>query len=257
MSKISEIAIKLFGAGEPCQCGGGHEICLHCEVCRAFEPDAVYHPDLPLAPIIDATLLKATATEQDVITLCNLANKYHTASVCINSYFLPLIKAHLNPEVKCCTVINFPLGASSSAAITAEAKAALDEGAEEVDMVQNLSALLSGKLDVAYASINGPAKLCITRKALLKVILETCYLNEEQIIISCLIAKKAGTKFVKTSTGFGSGGVTEHDIALMRAVVGPKFGVKASGGIRSREQAQALVAAGANRIGASNVEALL
>lgn len=257
MHKIAAIAIELFGNNEPCKCGGAHEVCLKCQVCRAEEPDELYSPDQSLAPIIDATVLKATATDKDVISLCETANRHHTASVCINSHFLPLIKAHLNPNVKSCTVINFPLGSGSTSAIAAEAKAALEAGAAEVDMVQNLSALLSGNLNEAFASINEAAQLCIASQALLKVILETCYLDEELIIKSCLIAKKAGTKFVKTSTGFGTAGATEDAIALMRKVVGPKFGVKASGGIRSKEQAQKMVAAGANRIGASSVDSLI
>lgn len=257
MNKIVTIATQLFGLSEPCKCGGAHEICLKCQVCRASEPDELYDSKQSLASIIDATILKATASEADVTALCETANQHRTASVCINSHFLPLIAKLLKNGVKRCTVINFPLGANSPAAITAEALAALDSGAEEVDMVQNLSAIFSDDLDAAYASVNETAKLCISRHALLKVILETCYLDEEQIIKSCLIAKKAGTKFVKTSTGFGTNGATEEAIALMRKVVGPKFGVKASGGIRNREQALAMVAAGANRIGASSVDALL
>lgn len=257
MHDIAAIAIRLFGENAPCKCGGAHQVCLKCQVCRALEPDELFSPGQSLASIIDATVLKATATDKDVIALCETATKHHTASVCINSHFLPLIRKHLHPDVKSCTVINFPLGSGSTAAIAAEAQAALDSGAQEVDMVQNLSALLSGNLDEAYAGINAAAKLCISRQALLKVILETCYLDDELIIISCLIAKKAGAKFVKTSTGFGSAGATPEAISLMRKVVGPKFGVKASGGIRNQEQALQMVAAGANRIGASSVDALI
>ncbi len=257
MNNIAAIAIELFGNNTPCKCGGAHETCLKCQVCRAFEPDELYPAGESLAPIIDATVLKATATSDDVIELCKTATQHHTASVCINSHFLPLIKECLPMDVKRCTVINFPLGAGSSSAIAAEAQAALNAGAEEVDMVQNLSALLSGDFTEALASVNGAARLCIDCHALLKVILETCYISDELIIKSCLIAKKAGAKFVKTSTGFGTAGATEEAIALMRKVVGPKFGVKASGGIKTKAQAQILVAAGANRIGASSVTSLL
>ncbi|MDY0151489.1 MAG: deoxyribose-phosphate aldolase [Candidatus Cloacimonas sp.] len=257
MSNIADIAIKLFGDNSPCRCGGGHKICLKCEVCRANEPDEIYNSEAGIAAIIDATILKANATVEDVQALCAVANEHRTASVCINSYFIPTIKALLAQGIKSCTVINFPLGASSATAIAGEAAAVLKAGVDEVDMVQNLSALLSGDLDAAFTSINGVAKLCNMESALLKVILETCCLNDEQIIISCLIAKKAGTKFVKTSTGFGSAGATAANIALMRKVVGPKLGVKASGGIRNREQGIEMISAGANRIGASSVTALL
>lgn len=255
MNSIQKIAIELFGDNVPCRCGGAHQICLECQTCRAESPDQTNVPSI--AAIIDATILKATATESDVTQLCNMANEYKTASVCINSQFIPLIIKSLDPQIKSCTVINFPLGASSAKVIASETASVLSAGVQEVDMVQNLSSLLSGDYDNSYNSINVAAKLCIASGALLKVILETCYLSEEQIIVSCLIAKKAGAHFVKTSTGFGTAGATAENIALMRSVVGPKLGVKASGGIKNREQALAMVAAGANRIGASSVSALL
>lgn len=256
MNSIASIAISLFGENEPCRCGGAHEICLHCEHCRASDPDRVYDPNQSVAAVIDATVLKATATSQEVGELCQIANDYHTASVCINSHFISQIKASLK-GVKSCTVINFPLGANSAEAIAAETQAVLDMGVDEVDMVQNLSALLSEDIATAQSSILAASRLCLQRGALLKVILETCYLSEIQIIISCLLAKKAGAHFVKTSTGFGTGGATIEHITLMRSVVGPKLGVKASGGIRTRESALAMLAAGANRIGASSVSALM
>ena len=256
MNNIASIAIKLFGGDEPCRCGGAHEICLHCEQCRVSEPDRVYDPALGIAAVIDATVLKATANSQEVIDLCQIANRYQTASVCINSHFIPLIKAALDC-VKSCTVINFPLGSSSASAIASETEAVLDLGVDEVDMVQNLSALFSNDQESALASILAASRQCMKRGALLKVILETCYLSETQIITSCLLAKKAGAHFVKTSTGFGTGGATTEHIALMRKVVGPKLGVKASGGIKTRESALAMLSAGANRIGASSVTALL
>ncbi len=255
MNSIQKIAIELFGDNIPCRCGGAHQICLKCQTCRAESQDQTNVSSI--AAIIDATILKATATESDVTELCNMANEYNTASVCINSQFIPLIIKSLDPQIRSCTVINFPLGASSAKVIASETASVLSAGVKEVDMVQNLSSLLSGDYDTSYTSINDAAKLCISTGALLKVILETCYLSEEQIIVSCLIAKKAGAHFVKTSTGFGTAGATAENIALMRCVVGPKLGVKASGGIRNREQALAMVAAGANRIGASSVSALL
>lgn len=257
MHNIAEIAIRLYGNNKPCLCGGAHGVCLNCEVCRAEQPDQLVGSDFSVASLIDATILKATATVDDVTQLCNMANEYNTASVCINSQFIPLIKTELKSNVKSCTVINFPLGAGSETALAKEAEAVLEAGVEEVDMVQNLSALLSNDLDTAFRSINNVAKLCLAKQKLLKVIIETCYLDEEKLIISCLLAKKAGAHFVKTSTGFGTAGATADGIALMRLTVGPKLGVKASGGIKTREQALIMIAAGANRIGASSVISLL
>ncbi len=257
MQNITDIAIRLFGNQKPCRCGGAHSICLNCEECRADHPDQLSPSPVNIASLIDATVLKATATANEVRELCQIANEYQTASVCINSQFIPLLKAELQSSVKSCTVINFPLGAGSESALAKEAEAVLEAGVEEVDMVQNLSALFSDDLETAFRSVNKVAKLCLAQKAPLKVIIETCYLTEEQVIISCLLAKKAGASFVKTSTGFGSAGANAENIALMRITVGPKLGVKASGGIKTREQALAMVAAGANRIGASSVTALL
>lgn len=257
MKSIRQIAVDLFGETHPCACGGGHEICLKCNVCRAHEPDRVYNGKDPIASIIDATILKADAVEAEIRALCELAIKYETASVCVNSQFLALLHKILNSHPLACTVINFPLGAGSPHAIYNEAAAVLTDGVDEVDMVQNLAALLSGNTKTAYESIERVAELCIHKSALLKVIIETCYLSDEQIVISCLLAKKAGATFVKTSTGFGPAGAKAEHISLMRKTVGPKLGVKASGGIRTKEQALEMIQAGANRIGASNVLAII
>jgi deoxyribose-phosphate aldolase len=257
MRTAAQIARELFGDSHPCACGGGHEICLKCNVCRAHEPDRLFSPSDGLASAIDATILKADAKEEDIRALCNMANHYRTASVCINSQFIELINKLLEDSVRSCTVINFPLGAGSVEAISGEAKAVILAGVDEVDMVQNLAALRSGQIETAYESILRVAEECQNQTVLLKVILETCFLDREQIIVSCLLAKKAGAHFVKTSTGFGSAGATEEHIALMREVVGPKLGVKASGGVRTKEQALAMIAAGANRIGASNAAAIV
>ncbi len=257
MTKVKEIAIRLFGDTEPCKCGGSHEVCLKCNVCRANRPDRAKLSPANLASGIDATVLKAEATEADVRALCHTALKYSTASVCINSHFIPLARKLLNGSVLTCTVINFPLGSGSPEAISAEAGAVLEAGVDEVDMVQNLSALFSGDIPSALDSIAGVAEQCADKHATLKVIIETCYLSEEQLITSCLIAKKAGADFVKTSTGFGTGGATAENIRLMREIVGPKLGVKASGGVRTKEQALEMVASGADRIGASNVMAIV
>lgn len=257
MKTIEDIAMELFPSKKMARCGGKHKICLSCKVCRADEVDELFVPGSSIASYIDATVLKAEANKEGITGLCQMANEYQTASVCVNSYFLPLVNELLDKSVKSCTVINFPLGANSRKAVKLEGKAVLEEGAKEVDMVQNLSALKSKDYNTALKTIRCVATVCLRYKALLKVIIETCYLSREEIIISCLIAKKAGAKFVKTSTGFGTAGAKAEDIALMREVVGPKFGVKASGGIRTPEAAKAMIAAGANRIGASSVKALL
>ena len=256
MQKIIDITSQHFETKELCRCGGAHKYCLHCQKCVADQADQIFKGD-NLAHIIDATVLKANSTISEVERLCETAKQHHCASVCINSYFITLVSGILDDELKTCTVINFPLGSSDNEAVFSEAKAVIDMGVEELDMVMNLSAILSGEVEENLDCITEVAKLCIENGVLLKVILETCYLSEEQIILSCLQAKKAGADFVKTSTGFGSAGATEENIKLMRLVVGPKIGVKASGGIRDRQTALAMVSCGANRIGASSVTALL
>lgn len=257
MKSIQEIAIEYFPGTQPCRCGGGHIICLKCAKCRADEPDELFDPQQGIAAIIDATVLKAEATDDDITALCAMASEHQTASVCVNSHFIPLAKKLLNGQVKTCTVINFPLGANSRKAVKKEAKAVIEAGIDELDMVQNLAALRSGDWQMALETIKAVSIQCLENSILLKVILETCYLSRQQIILSCLFSKKAGAKFVKTSTGFGSAGAKAEDIALMREVVGPKLGVKASGGIRDKDSAQLMVTSGANRIGASSVSALI
>jgi deoxyribose-phosphate aldolase len=257
MDKIDKIARHLFGDNPPCKCGGGHKICLGCAVCRADKPDQTYDPNKGMASIIDATLLRADAGQTEVNALCDLANDHKCASVCVNSHFSHPLQLRLSSAVKSCTVINFPLGASYTYAVAAEALAVINTGIEELDMVQNLSAVKSGHILHSYELIRNIAEICRSNNVLLKVILETCFLTEDEIIACCLYAKKAGADFVKTSTGFGTAGATVENVRLMRATVGPKVGVKASGGIRTREQALAMVEAGANRIGASSVTALL
>jgi len=257
MKSIQDIAQEYFPGTELCRCGGAHVICLKCAKCRTDEPDELVTHEQGVASIIDATVLKAEATDDDISALCAMARQHKTASVCINSHFIPLARKLLDSEVKTCTVINFPLGANSRKAVKKEAKAVIEAGIDELDMVQNLAALRSGDWQMALETIKSVAIQCLENSILLKVILETCYLNREQIILSCLISKKAGAKFVKTSTGFGSAGAKAEDITLMREVVGPKFGVKASGGIRDKQTAHQMIEAGANRIGASSVSALL
>jgi|GEM_PF-25308 deoxyribose-phosphate aldolase len=207
--------------------------------------------DTALARMIDHTLLKADATEAEVTKLCQEAAKYHFASVCVNPANVALAAKLLKgTDVMVCTVIGFPLGASSSEVKAFETKKAIAEGAQEVDMVINIGALKSKQYKLVEEDIRAVVAACpkgITNK----VIIETSLLNDEEKVTACALAKAAGADFVKTSTGFSTGGATAHDVALMRATVGPELGVKASGGVRDRATALAMVRAGATRIGAS------
>ena len=208
--------------------------------------------DPAIAALIDHTILKPEATRADVIKVCREARQYNFASVCVNSYWVPLVRAELaGSPVKVCTVVGFPLGAASTEAKAAEASTAVCAGAQEVDMVINVGALRSGDQDAVKADIQEVVRVSHKGGAIVKVILETALLDDNQKAVACMLAKEAGADFVKTSTGFGPSGATAHDIALMREVVGPKMGVKASGGIRTLEDLQAMTAAGATRIGAS------
>jgi deoxyribose-phosphate aldolase len=205
-----------------------------------------------IAGLIDHTLLKPDATPDKVAVLCEEALKYHFASVCVNPCNVSLCASLLKgSEVKVCTVIGFPLGANVSATKAFEARQAIDDGATEVDMVINIGALKTGNDALVEEDIRAVVNEAKKRKALTKVIIETSLLTEEEKVRACQLAKKAGADFVKTSTGFSGGGATVADIALMRKTVGPEMGVKASGGVHSLEEARALVAAGATRIGAS------
>lgn len=214
--------------------------------------DAAGGIETELAGMIDHTLLKPEATRQQVIQLCEEAKKYRFASVCINPSFVSICAKLLrDTPVKVCTVIGFPLGATSTAAKAFEAEQALRDGAREVDMVINIGMLKSGEYDYVENDIFAVVNTARRYGALTKVILETALLTDEEKIKGCLLAKRAGADFVKTSTGFSKGGATVGDIALMRKVVGSAMGVKASGGVRTREEALAMVASGADRIGAS------
>ncbi len=206
---------------------------------------------LVLASYIDHTLLKADALEIDVIKLCREALEYKFASVCINPAFVKLSYLFLkDTDVKVCTVIGFPLGATISEVKAFEAEASINNGASEIDMVINIGALKSGKYDFVENDIRIVADKC-KGKALLKVIIETCLLTDEEKIKACEISKSAGADFVKTSTGFSTSGATVEDIQLMRKYVGEEMGVKASGGVRDYETTMKMIEAGANRIGAS------
>ena len=203
-----------------------------------------------LAKLIDHTLLKAEATRDEVVKLCEEARKYKFASVCVNTTWVPLCKAMLaNSGVMVCTVVGFPLGAMSPQAKAYEAREAVRQGAKEIDMVINIGALKSKDYETVFEDICRVVKA--SAPAAVKVILETSALNNEEKIIGCTLSKLAGAAFVKTSTGFGKGGATVEDIQLMRSIVGGELGVKASGGVRTVEDAIKMAQAGANRIGAS------
>ena len=206
-----------------------------------------------VARMIDHTLLKPDATREQIRKLCEEATHYGFASVCVNPWYVSLAAELLRgSSVKVCAVAGFPFGATLPQAKLFEAEEALKQGAQEVDMVINIGALKSGQDDAVEKDIRGVAETCHRRAAICKVILETAMLAKEEKIRGCLAAKKAGADFVKTSTGFGTGGATVEDVALMRATVGIGMGVKASGGIRTLQDLQKMVAAGATRIGASS-----
>jgi deoxyribose-phosphate aldolase len=214
--------------------------------------DAAGGVEPDLARMIDHTLLKPEASVEQVEKLCAEAKKFHFASVCINPSYVPLCAKILkDTDVKVCTVIGFPLGATTSETKAFETERAIRDGATEVDMVINVGRLKSGDYDYVESDIFAVVSTAKRYHALSKVILETGLLTDEEKIKACMLAKRAGADFVKTSTGFSKGGATAGDIALMRLVVGSAMGVKASGGVRSREDALKLVASGADRIGAS------
>jgi deoxyribose-phosphate aldolase len=207
--------------------------------------------ETPLNEMIDHTLLKAESTQDDILKICEEAQKYRFCSVCINPFWVPLAARELRgSSVKVCTVIGFPLGANSTETKMREARLAITHGAQELDMVLNIGALRSKQYQVVEDDIRAVVQSARSG-ILVKVILETCYLTDEEKILACEIAKRAGADFVKTSTGFGSGGAKASDIALMRMIVGPEMGVKASGGIRDLQIAETMIRAGANRLGAS------
>ena len=208
--------------------------------------------DISLARMIDHTMLKPEATPEEITTLCEEAKKYNFASVCINPSFVPLCSKLLKgTQVKVCTVIGFPLGATTTATKRAEAEEVLNEGAQEIDMVINIGKLKTGDYKYVFNDINQVVLAAKRKNAVAKVIIETALLSDEEKVKACLISKEAKADFVKTSTGFSKGGATAGDIALMRYVVGSSVGVKASGGVRTTEDAEEMIRSGADRIGAS------
>lgn len=209
-----------------------------------------------IAGLIDHTLLKAAATAKEIEEYCRQAVEHRFAAVCVNPCYVKLVAEKLKgTEVKVCTVVGFPLGANTPEVKAYEAAQAVAEGAVEVDMVINIGALKEGKLGYVEEEIRQVVQAA--QGALVKVIIETCYLSDEEKVLACLAAQRAGAHFVKTSTGFGTGGATVEDVALLKKTVGSRMGVKASGGIKNIKDAEKMLAAGADRIGTSSGIALL
>lgn len=205
-----------------------------------------------LARMIDHTLLKPEATPAQIEQLCTEAREYHFASVCVNGVFVPLAKRLLaGSDVAVCTVVGFPLGAMSAEAKAAETRLSIAQGATEIDMVIHIGALKAEDISALHADIAGVVAECQLHDVLSKVIIETCLLTDEEKVIACKVAKDAGADYVKTSTGFSTGGATAADVRLMRETVGAEMGVKASGGIRKLPDALAMIEAGATRLGVS------
>ena len=201
--------------------------------------------------LIDHTLLKQDATPEQIIALCEEAKQFDFMSVCVNPAYVPLAAKCLEgSDVKVCTVIGFPLGMNLTRTKVEEAELAIKEGADEIDMVINVGMLKAGHDQFVEEEIR--ELKAVAGQKVLKVIIETCLLTDEEKVRACIASKNAGADFVKTSTGFSTGGATVHDVALMRKTVGPHMGVKASGGVRTKEDLLAMVKAGATRIGTSN-----
>jgi len=210
-----------------------------------------------LAKYIDHTILKPETSEEQVKVICAEAREHGFFSVCVNPCYVALVKKELEgSETKVCSVISFPLGANLPAVKAFEATQSIEAGADEIDMVINIGALKDGKYDYVREDIKAVVEAC-KGKALLKVIIEACLLTDEEKVKACELSKEAGADYVKTSTGFSTGGATAEDIALMRKTVGPELGVKASGGVRDFEGAKKMIDAGASRIGASSSVAIV
>lgn len=250
-------------------CISSDQACSHCGHCAEQKPEAVKNIvqsgaerigartgidgsriDHQMAAMIDHTILKPDASREQLIKVCEEAKKYQFATVCVNSANIPLVARQLQGSaVKPIAVVGFPLGAATSQSKAFEAKEAIRCGAREIDMVINIGALKSKDYKTVYEDIKTVVDASQPHKV--KVIIETSQLNEDEKIIACTLSKTAGAAFVKTSTGFAGGGATIEDISLMRRIVGTDMEVKASGGIRTRDDAQKMIKAGADRIGAS------
>ncbi len=204
----------------------------------------------------DHTILKADAKKEDIEKICKEAIEYNFASVCVNSYWTGYVAQLLsNSDVSVCTVVGFPLGAMSTKAKAYETSCAVEDGADEIDMVINVGELKAGNLEAVFEDVKAVRGQCEGK--ILKVIIETCYLTEDEKKTACELAVKAKADFVKTSTGFGCGGAAVEDVALMKHVVSGKAKVKASGGIRNSQTAKAMIEAGADRLGTSATIAIV
>ena len=209
-----------------------------------------------ISKLIDHTMLKPEASVEEIRKLCIEAKEFGFHSVCVNSAYVNVAYNFLiHSNVKVCSVVGFPLGAMMKEAKAYEAKFAVDSGADEIDMVMNIVFLKNRKIDLFERDIKKVRDACSA--SVLKVIIETCLLTDEEKILACKIAKECGADFVKTSTGFSKGGAEEHDVKIMREAVGKDFGVKASGGIKTYDDALKMINAGANRIGTSNGVAIV
>lgn len=266
--KLQEMGIAPDAAGRVITCVLSEDACVNCGLCVVKKPDAVNNivdlgatrisaaqgigkgVDQKLAGMIDHTLLKPDASRDELIKICEEARQYNFATVCVNSCNIPLVARLLKgSSVRPIAVVGFPLGAATSQAKAFEAKEAVKAGAAEIDMVINIGALKSADYKTVYEDICRVVEASRPHKV--KVILETSNLNYDEKVAACVLSKTAGAAFVKTSTGFGKGGATVEDVALMKRIVGSDMEVKASGGIRTTEDAEAMIKAGANRIGAS------
>lgn len=233
-----------------CFDNAGHVISAGAE--RIASTVGVIPDDLNLAKKIDHTLLKPDATPDQIAQLCFEARKYGFASVCVNPAWIKLCADLLKgSEVKVCSVVGFPLGATPPEVKVFETEQVIKDGANEIDMVINIGALKAGDTELVARDIRGIVETAHRHDAIVKVIIEVALLTDEEKVIACLLSKEAGADFVKTSTGFASSGATVRDVELMRRTVGPEMGVKAAGGVRTREDAENMVKAGATRLGAS------
>lgn len=266
--RLKELGVTPDDAKKLVSCVLSDETCVNCGQCAVKKPDTVSKIvdvgasrigakagvgaglDKKMAGMIDHTLLAPDASRDELIKICNEAKEYHFATVCVNSSNIPLVAKQLRGSgVKPIAVVGFPLGAATAQAKAFEAKEAIRAGAEEIDMVINIGALKSTDYATVYNDICRVVEASNPHKV--KVIIESSNLDYDEKVAACVLAKTAGAAFVKTSTGFGKGGATIEDVALMRKIVGNDMEVKASGGIRTREDAEAMIKAGANRIGAS------